>query len=73
MDKFQYNIPPAGDFNWCSCRSLVQDKTACQSTSGVYDRQKITLLDSTLIKPEGFFCDPPSFGFNNNEGARRVD
>ena len=35
----QFFIPPAGDYNYCACRSLLSDNEICRSLSGYYDCQ----------------------------------
>ena len=39
MDSNQYFVPPAGDYNHCSCQSGMISKSGSQSISGIYDRQ----------------------------------
>ena len=39
MNYLQCYIPPAGDYNYCACRSLLSDNEICRSLSGYFECQ----------------------------------
>ena len=39
MNYLQCYIPPAGDYNYCACRSLLSGNEVCRSLSGYFECQ----------------------------------